>query len=159
MTKRQSSIDERMKAPRAGHSKGFGGHGGMRGGTGEKAKNFGQTMKKLARYLMPYRLSLMIALVLAIVGTVFSIVGPKLMGNATSKLYEGLLAKVAGTGGIDFGYIGRLVLFLLALSITSAICSYLMGCIMSGIAVKVTHHLRQKISLKINKLKIKYFDS
>lgn len=159
MTKRQNSLDERMKAPRAGHGRGFGGHGGMRGGTGEKAKNFGQTMKKLARYLMPYRLSLMIALVLAIVGTVFSIVGPKLMGNATSKLYEGLLAKVAGTGGIDFGYIGRLVLFLLALYITSAICSYLMGWIMSGIAVKVTYDLRQKISLKINKLKIKYFDT
>jgi ATP-binding cassette subfamily B multidrug efflux pump len=159
MMKRPKPLDEQVRAPRAGHGKGFGGHGGMKGGTGEKAKYFGQTMKKLVRYLMPYRLSLVMAFVLAIVGTVFTIVGPKLMGNATSKLFEGLMAKVAGTGGIDFGYIGNLVLFLLGLYIVSAICTYLMGWIMTGVAVKVTYDLRQKISLKINRLRVKYFDT
>ncbi|MDD5486310.1 MAG: ABC transporter ATP-binding protein [Dehalococcoidales bacterium] len=159
MTGRQNPLNKQVRVPQGGPGGGFVGRGGMAGRGGEKPKNFGRTMKNLARYLVPYRLSLIIALVLAIIGTVFTIVGPKLMGNATSRLFEGLMAKVAGTGGIDFNYIANLVLFLLALYVISAICSYLMGWIMTGVAIKVTYDLRQKISLKINRLKIKYFDT
>jgi ATP-binding cassette subfamily B protein len=137
-----------------------GGHMGM-GVPGEKAKNFRRTMTTLARYLKPYRVQLVAALVLAIVGTVFAIIGPKLLGNATSKLFEGLVAKVMRVPGaaIDFGYIGHIVLLLLGLYLISAVCSYVMGYVMTGVSIKVTYDLRKRIAEKIDRLPMKYFDT
>ena len=137
-----------------------GGHMGM-GVPGDKAKNFRRTMTTLARYLKPYRVQLVAALVLAIVGTVFAIIGPKLLGNATSKLFEGLVAKVMRVpgAGIDFGYIGHIVLLLLGLYLTSAACSYVMAYVMTGVSIKVTYDLRKRIAEKIDRLPMKYFDT
>lgn len=136
-----------------------GGHMAM-GMSGEKPRNFRRTMVTLARYLKPYRISLAIVFVLAIVGTVFTIIGPKLLGNATTKLFEGMVAKIMHLPGaaIDFGYIGHIAMVLLTLYVISAACSYIMGYIMSGVAIKVTYDLRKKISEKINRLPMKYFD-
>ncbi len=130
-------------------------------GTGEKAKNFKGTMTTLLRYLKPYRFQLIIALVLAVVSTAFTIVGPKLLGNATTKLFEGLVGKIMHVpgAGIDFGYIANILIILAILYVVSAIFSYVMGYIMTSVSVKVTFDLRKKISEKINHLPIKYFDN
>ncbi len=139
----------------------MGGPPGGMGIPGEKARNFRGTMITLAKYMQPYRLSLVIALVLAVAGTVFTIIGPRLLGNATTSLFNGLMEKIMNVpgGGIDFGYIGHVVLILAVLYCVSAACSYVMGYIMTGVAVKVTYDLRKKISLKINRLPMKYFDN
>jgi ATP-binding cassette, subfamily B, multidrug efflux pump len=163
----QNNMNQGNQTSRKPTRGGFGGGGPMHGGPmgmgipGEKSKNFRRTMITLLRYLKPYRISLSFALVLAIVGTVFTIVGPKLLGNATTKLFEGLVAKIMHVpgGGIDFSYIGNIVLLLLILYIISAICSYIMGYIMTGVSIKVTYDLRKKISEKINHLPMKYFDT
>ncbi|AHB13759.1 ABC transporter ATP-binding protein [Dehalococcoides mccartyi] len=136
--------------------------GGMRlAHSGEKARNFKDTMASLLKYLTPYRFTLIIALVLAILGTVFTIIGPKLLGNATTKLFEGLVSKVtnAAGAGIDFTYIGNIVLILVGLYAISAICSYIMGYIMTGVSIKVTYDLRKQIAEKINRLPMKFFDN
>ncbi|WP_052471058.1 ABC transporter ATP-binding protein [Dehalococcoides mccartyi] len=136
--------------------------GGMRmAHSGEKARNFKDTMTSLLKYLTPYRFTLIIALVLAIFGTVFTIIGPKLLGNATTKLFEGLVSKVmnAPGAGIDFTYIGNIVLILVGLYAVSAICSYIMGYIMTGVSIKVTYDLRKQIAEKINRLPMKFFDN
>ncbi|WP_050708061.1 ABC transporter ATP-binding protein [Dehalococcoides mccartyi] len=136
--------------------------GGMRmAHSGEKARNFKDTMTSLLKYLTPYRFTLIIALVLAIFGTVFTIIGPKLLGNATTKLFEGLVSKVmnAPGAGIDFTYIGNIVLILIGLYAVSAICSYIMGYIMTGVSIKVTYDLRKQIAEKINRLPMKFFDN
>ncbi|PKH47498.1 ABC transporter ATP-binding protein, partial [Dehalococcoides mccartyi] len=119
------------------------------------------TMTSLLKYLTPYRFTLIIALVLAIFGTVFTIIGPKLLGNATTKLFEGLVSKVmnAPGAGIDFTYIGNIVLILVGLYAVSAICSYIMGYIMTGVSIKVTYDLRKQIAEKINRLPMKFFDN
>jgi ATP-binding cassette, subfamily B, multidrug efflux pump len=139
------------------------GHGGPMGMgmPGEKAKNFKGTMITLLRYLKPYRISLIISLVLAIAGTVFTIIGPKMLGNATTKLFEGAVGKImhVPNAGIDFAYIGHILLVLLILYLISAACSYIMGYIMTSVSVKVTYDLRKKISEKINRLPMKYFDN
>jgi len=130
-------------------------------GTGEKARDFKKTMATLFKYLKPYRVSLIIALFLAIASTVFVIIGPKLLGNATTKLFEGLVGKIMNVpgAGIDFGYIGNILLLLVMLYVISAVFSYIMGYIMTSVAVKVTYDLRKKIAEKINRLPIKYFDN
>jgi ATP-binding cassette subfamily B protein len=128
---------------------------------GEKARNFGATMMTLLQYLKPYRVSIIIALILALVSTAFTIIGPKLLGNATTKLFEGLVAKVTNVpgAGIDFAYIGHIALLLLGLYVISSACSYIMGYIMTGVSIKVTYDLRKKISEKINRIPMKYFDT
>lgn len=130
-------------------------------GTGEKARNFKDTMRNLLQYLKPYRISIIIVLSLSILSTVFAIIGPKIMGNATTKLYEGLVAKVTHVPGaaIDFTYIGQVVLILLALYAVSSLCIYIQGYIMAGVTMKVTYNLRKSISEKINRLPLKYFDT
>jgi len=142
---------------------GGGNHGpmGMAGMPGEKARNFRATMVSLFRYLAPYRTPLIIAAVLSVAGTVFTIVGPKMLGNATTKLFEGLVAKIMQVpgAGIDFSYIGRIILILVGMYIISAICTYVMGYIMTSVSIKVTYDLRKKISEKINRLPMSYFDN
>jgi len=155
-----SQRSQQMRRPPLGRGP-LGGPGPMGMGTGEKARDFKKTMATLFKYLKPYRVSLIIALFLAIASTVFVIIGPKLLGNATTKLFEGLVGKIMNVpgAGIDFGYIGNILLLLVTLYVISAVFSYIMGYIMTSVAVKVTYDLRKKIAEKINRLPIKYFDN
>ena len=142
---------------------GMKGHGPMGGAKmgpgGEKAKNFKATLKKLLSYLSRYKISLIVAILFSIASTIFMIVGPKLLGQATTKIYEGIMGKIAGTSaGIDFGAIGQIILFLLGLYVVSFAFSYLQGFIMTGLSMKVTYHLRDDIEKKINRMPLNYFD-
>jgi ATP-binding cassette subfamily B protein len=138
--------------------RGPGGHGPMM--AGEKAKNFKSTMKTLLKYLKPYRVAIILTLLLSTAGTVFSIIGPKLMGNATTKLFQGVMAKASNIPGaaIDFDYIGRIIITLLILYIVGTGFNYLQGWVMSSIAVKITYNFRKNIAEKISRLPLKYFD-
>jgi ATP-binding cassette subfamily B protein len=128
---------------------------------GGKAKNFRKTLRTFLSYLKPYRWQLAIVVFFAVASTVFAIIGPRLMGNATTKLFEGAVAKAMHVPGaaIDFGYIGRIVLILIGLYVASAIFSYIQGFIMSGIANKITYTFRRSIAEKINRLPLRYFDT
>lgn len=126
---------------------------------GEKAKDFGTAMKKLIGYMSRYKFRILLMMVFAVASTVFSIVGPKILGNATTELFNGLMEKIQGTGGIDFGKIGRILMFLLGIYLCSALFSFIQGWVMSGIANAVSYHLRKEISKKINKMPLKYFES
>jgi ATP-binding cassette subfamily B protein len=128
------------------------------GNVGKKARNFKPTMKKLISYLSDYKLSLVIVLIFAVVSTIFSIVGPKILGHATTKLFKGVMAKISGTGNIDFNYIGKIILLLVVLYVISALFGYIQGWIMSGISMKVTYKFRKDISEKINRMPLGYFD-
>lgn len=132
--------------------------GGMRGT--EKAKDFKGTMKNLFNYLKPYRISIFIVVIFAIGSSAFSIVGPKVLGKATTEIFEGLVRKVSnqGNAGIDFNYIGRVLLILLGLYVISALFSFVQSFIVSGISQKVSYKLRKEISEKINRMPLKYFD-
>ena len=124
----------------------------------EKAKDFKGTLKKLYGYLKQYKFALIIVIIFAIASTIFSIVGPKILGDATTELFNGLISKINGTGGINFDKIAGILLTLLGLYVLSAIFSYIQGFVMSGITQKLTYKLRQELSLKIGKLPMKYFD-
>jgi ATP-binding cassette, subfamily B, multidrug efflux pump len=131
----------------------------MRGG--EKPKSFRKAMGTFLKYLKPYRVSLVFVFIFAIASTVFMIVGPKMLGNATTKLFQGIVAKVMHVPGatVDFHYIGRIAIILLCLYVASAIFSFLQGYIMSGIAMKVTYNFRKNIAEKIKRMPLKYFDT
>ena len=133
------------------------GPGGMRR-VSEKAKDFKGTVKKLSRYLMEYKISLIIVVIFAIGSTIFAIIGPKILGNATTEIFNGLMSKIAGTGGIDFGKIGEIIILLIGLYGLSAIFSFIQGFTMSNIAQKLTYKLRNELTEKINKLPMRYFD-
>ncbi len=124
----------------------------------EKAKDIRGTLKKLIKYISKFKISLIIVFIVAILSTVFSIVGPKILGNATQELYVGLVSKINGTGGINFEAIGQILLFLLGLYILSAIFSYIESWVMAGISKKVTYGLRKQMSEKIKRLPMNYFD-
>lgn len=126
---------------------------------GERAKDFGNAMKKLIRYMIRYKFRILIMMIFAVASTVFSIVGPKILGKATTELFTGLVAKVQGTGSIDFTKITRILLFLLCIYLCSALFSFIQGFVMSGIANDVSYNLRKEISKKINRLPLKYFES
>ncbi len=136
-----------------------GGHGGPRMMAGEKAKDFKGSMAKLLQYMAKYKIRFMIMFVFAIAGTVFNIVGPKILGKATTELFNGLVAKIGGTGGIDFTKIAQILLFTLGLYVCSSIFSFIQGFIMTGISNDVTYSLRKDISKKINRLPLKYYES
>ena len=130
------------------------------GGRFEKPEDFKGTFSKLLNYLKPYTFKLTIVMIFAIGSTVFSIVGPKILGKATTKIFEGLVSKVSGAGGgIDFQYILNIVFLLIGLYLISAIFSYIQGFIVTGVAQKVSYNLRREISEKVNKLPLKYFDN
>ncbi|WP_440604390.1 ABC transporter ATP-binding protein [Bacillus sp. GB_SG_008] len=143
-----------------GPGPGGGGHmgGGMR--KIEKAKNFKGTMNKLLQYLKPYKLSIIIVIIFAIGSAAFAIAGPKILGKATTKLFEGLVSKITGAPGaaIDFTYIGNIVVILLGLYIASAVFGIIQGYIISGVAQKVSYNFRKEIDEKINRMPLKYFD-
>ena len=128
---------------------------------GEKAKDFRGTMKRLVKYLKPYKWSLMLVLVFAIFSTTFNIVGPKILGRATNKLFEGLMAKMMNipNATIDFNYIGRIAIWLLILYIVSAVFAYIQGYIMSKVSQDITYSFRKDITNKINRIPLKYFDT
>ncbi|MFF2445772.1 ABC transporter ATP-binding protein [Neobacillus sp. NPDC058068] len=127
----------------------------------QKAKDFKGTLKRLLSYLIPYKLQLFAVLITAIISTVFSIVSPKIMGHATTKLFEGLMMKLKHVPGakIDFDYIGQIIIMLIGLYIISAIFAYLQGYIMAGVAQKTVYNLRKEVEEKLNRLPLKYFDS
>lgn len=131
---------------------------GGRNPMGEKAADFKGTMIKLLGYMKRYLPMLIIALVCAIAGTAFSILGPKILGQATTKLFEGLMAMIAGTGSIDFDALAQILLFLGGLYLFSALLNYVQGWLMAGIATKVSYTMRTDISQKIDRLPMSYFD-
>ena len=142
--------------PRRGPMGGMG-HGGMR--PGEKAKDFKGTIGKLLSYMGSYKIGLCFVLLFAAGSTVFNIFGPKILGNATTELFNGLVAKISGTGGIDFGRIAQILLFLLGMYLLAALFGSIQGWIMSGIAQKMAYRMRRDISEKINRMPMKYFES
>ncbi|CRK83280.1 ABC transporter ATP-binding protein [Neobacillus massiliamazoniensis] len=145
--------------PRRGPGGGFGPMG--MGMPVQKAKDFKGTLKRLIGYLKPYKLQLFAVLITAIISTIFAIVSPKIMGKATTKLFEGVMMKLRGVPGakIDFDYIGQIILLLIGLYILSAIFSFLQQYIMAGVAQKTVYNLRKEIEDKLNRLPLKYFDS
>lgn len=142
------------------------GHGGPmgRGGPrammkGEKARDFKGTMRKLIQYLDAYKLSILMTMIVAAGSTVFAIISPKILGKATTKLFEGVLAQISGAGaGIDFVYIGRIILITIGLYLAASIFNFIQGWIMSKISMDITYRFRRDIAAKINRLPFKYFD-
>ena len=126
---------------------------------GEKPKNFKASIKKLIQYIAKYKIGIFVVMLFAACSTVFTVVGPKILGKATTALTEGLMAKIRGTGSIDFGKIGSILLFVLGLYLLSAIFSFVQGWIMTGITQKVCYQLRKEISEKIDRMPMKYFES
>lgn len=148
-----AEMEHRKKAGGPPH----GPHGGM--APGEKAKDFKGTMKKLMGYIGKYKIGVFAVLLFAVGSTVFNIIGPKVLSKATTELFEGLMRKVQGTGGIDFGKIGRVLILLLCLYLISALFSFVQGWIMTGITQKMCYRFRREISEKINRMPMKYFES
>lgn len=137
------------------------GHGGRRGAMmrgGEKARDFKGSMIKIFRYMGKYKFRFMIMFVCAVMGTVFSIVGPKILGKATTELFTGLVAKISGTGSINFEKILQILFSVLALYVCSAAFTFIQGFLMTGISNDTTYNLRKDISAKINRLPLKYFE-
>ena len=126
--------------------------------SGEKAKDFKGTFKKLLSYLGRYKIAILLVMIFAALSAVFNILGPRVMGNITTEIYNGLVAKISGTGGIDFIAIGNIILILLALYVASALFSFIQGFIMSGVSNKISYKFRDDLSKKINRLPMKYFD-
>lgn len=127
-------------------------------GNNEKAKDLGGTLKKLLAYLKPYHFKICMVMVFAVCSTVFNIIGPKVLAKATDKLSEGIMAKVANTGGIDFNYIVKILLILVVLYAASSLFSYIMSWIISGVSQDAAFSLRKDISEKMNRLPLSYFD-
>ena len=147
-----------MSENRRGHMGGPMGHGrGMHGG--EKAKDFKGSMARILRYMGRYKFRFILMFFFAVAGTIFNIWGPKVLGKATTELFSGLVAKVNGTGGIDFEKIGMILLSVMALYLVSSCFSFIQGFVMTGISNDVTYNLRKDISKKINRLPMNYFES
>lgn len=165
-------MSQDRKGQRSGGNMGMGGgpmgRGGNWGAMGrpvEKAKDFKGTSKRLLVYFLPQKYRLVILLVAAIIGTIFNIIGPKILGLATTKLFEGLLAKYQAllrhqpSSGVDFGYIGTVLLILLGLYIISAIFMYIQQYVMAGVAQETVYQLRKEVDEKLSRLPLKFFDS
>jgi ATP-binding cassette subfamily B protein len=125
----------------------------------EKAKDFKGSTRKLLKYIGKYRIGILIVMIFAAASTVFNVIGPKILGKATTSLSQGLMGKINGTGGLDFNYIGKILLIVLALYGVSALFNFFQGWIMTGISQKVCYRLRKEISEKINRMPMKYFES
>lgn len=135
------------------------GHGPMGGGSGEKPKDTKDSVKKLVSLLKPYWIKIIIVIIFAIASTVFTIFGPKILGNATTILVEGIMAKITNSGSIDFDAIFDIIVFLLGLYLISSILMYIQGFIMTRIANDITYNLRKRIHEKVDRLPLKYFDT
>ena len=126
---------------------------------GEKAKDFRGSFKKLLAYIGKYKFAILVVVIFAAASTVFNVMGPKVMGHATTELAEGLMRKIGGTGGIDFDKIAQILLFTLALYLASAAFTFVQGWIMTGVTQKICYRMRKEISEKINRMPMKYFES
>ena len=148
------SNETKRKAPKMG-----GPMGQM--GAGEKAKDFKGTMKKLGQYMSSYKVGIIFVLLFAVGSTIFAIVGPKILGKATTLIFNGLIDKVKGVegAGIDFEEIGRILLIILGLYVVSTIFSFIQGYVMSGVAQKISYKMRKELAEKINRMPMKYFDT
>lgn len=125
----------------------------------EKARDFGGTIRKLLAYIREYRTAIVVVLIFAVASTIFTIVGPKILGEAVTALFNGAIGQVTGTGaGIDFEFIGGILLLLLGLYLLSTVFSYIQGWVMADVSMKVTYRLRRDISEKINRMPLRYFD-
>jgi ATP-binding cassette subfamily B protein len=142
--------EQRRRGPMGGHGRAM---------SGEKAKDFKGSMKRLFQYMGQYKFRFILLFIFAIASTIFTIVGPKIMGKATTELFNGLVAKVNGTGSIDFEKITRILIWTMSLYVLSACFSFIQGYIMTGISNDVTYNLRKDISKKINRLPLNYFES
>lgn len=133
------------------------GHGP--GAPGEKARDFKGTISKILAYMGKYKIALGFVIVFAIISTVFNVVGPKILSKATTELFTGLMSKLSGGSGIDFGKIGKILIALLCIYVVSSVFSFLQGWIMTGISQKMTFRMRKEISEKINRMPMDYFES
>lgn len=124
----------------------------------EKAKDFKGTLKKLVAYLKQYHLAIIIVILFTVGSTIFNILGPKILGKATTEIFNGLISKVQGGAGIDFSKIGKILIMLIILYLISAAFSYIQGFIMAGVSQKVSYNLRKELSEKINRLPMNYYD-
>ena len=149
----QKEFRHKRRGPMGGH----GPMGGMAGG--EKAKDFKKSFRKLLAYIGRYKFAVMIVMIFAVMSTVFNVMGPKVMGRATTELAEGLMRKIGGTGGIDFDRIMVILLWTLGLYAVSSAFIFIQGWIMSGITQKICYRMRKEISEKINRMPMKYFES
>lgn len=131
---------------------------GMMGAPVSKARDFKGTMGKLLAYMSGYRVAILIVLLFAIASTASNIAGPKILGNATTKLFEGVMAQLNNTGSIDFDYIGRIVLIALGLYLISSLFAYVQGWIMADVSTNIAYRFRREISEKMNRMPLKYFD-
>ena len=155
MSEKETINKTRMNHSMSGPRRGM----GKRGGMVEKPKNFKETTKKLIKqYLSEYKLTILIVIVFAIASTIFTIIGPKILGNATTEIFNGILGKINGGEGINFSKIGNILITLLLIYIISMICSIIQGFLMTNVSQKITYKLRNDIAKKINKLPMKYFD-
>ena len=146
------------RGPMGGHGPMGGGPGGPMG-AGQKAKDFKGSMRKLLRYLGRYKIHILIVMLCAAASTVFMIFGPKILGEATTEMFNGIMSKITGTGtGINFGRIAQILIFLVCIYVVSAGFSYLQGWLMTGVSMKVTYNLRNDIAKKINRMPLSYFD-
>lgn len=132
------------------------GHGPM--APGEKAKDIKGTTKKLMNYIGTYKIGFFIVFLFAVASTVFTVIGPKILGKATTAIFEGFSRKIGGGDGIDFGYIGEIVMILVILYLLSALFSFVQGWIVTGVTQKITYRMRKEMSEKISRLPMKYFD-
>ena len=137
----------------------MGGRRMNRMGGGEKAKDFRGTIQKLLKYMSVYKVEAFFVFIFAVGGTVFNIVGPKILGKATTEIFNGLVSKVSGGDGMDFQKIGTILLTALTLYLARSLCSLIQGYLMTGISQKTTYRLRKDISEKINKMPMNYFDT
>ena len=126
---------------------------------GEKAKDFKGTIGKLFRYIGKYKAAVVVVAIFAIGSTIFNVICPKVLGKATTALSEGIMNKITGNGGIDFTYIGKILLFCLGLYVLSVAFSFVQGFIMTGITQKVCYRMRREVSEKINRMPMSYFES
>jgi len=155
---RTTGTPRKPSGPMRGGPMGRGGHMSMM--KGDKARNFKGTMSRLIEYLGSYKTGILIVMIFAVASTIFSIAGPKILGRATTILFEGVMEKIAGTGsGIDFDAIGRIILITLALYLGSSLFGYIQGWIMSGISMDITYRFRKDIAEKIDRMPFKYFDN
>lgn len=135
-------------------------HGpGGRMGTGEKAKDFKGTMKKLLAYIGKYKIGIFFVLIFAVGGTVFNILGPRVLGNATDEIFNGIMSKISGGAGINFSNVASILLMLLGMYIISAVLSFAQGLVMTSITQRICYNMRREISEKINRMPMKYFES
>ena len=135
-------------------------HGpGGRMGTGEKAKDFKGTMKKLLNYIGKYKIGILFVLIFAVGGTVFNILGPRVLGNATDEIFNGIMSKISGGVGINFSNVTSILLTLLCMYIVSAVLSFAQGLVMTSITQRICYNMRLEISEKINRMPMKYFES